>query len=103
MAYVTALSTLQNNIAGTYTLLRDMDQALHFFEESHRLEQTSASLSVSVAAKAIFVTLLYNTQYWLLCRKKGDMDKGLLYLRKAATFPFEHDQKVISDLDRLSL
>ena len=63
MAYVTALSTLQNNIAGTYTLLRDMDQALHFFEESHRLEQTSASLSVSVAAKAIFVTLLYNTQY----------------------------------------
>ena len=100
------LLSLYNNIATTHYVLGEMDQALHYYNEMHRLEQEElCSLSVSThdnisdLAKSALSTLQNIARVY---QKKRKTVIALQYLRKASAFFLEHEE-LMGDEDRHSL
>ena len=93
------LLSLYNNIATTHYVIGEMDQALHYYNEIHRLEQEElCSLSISThdnisdLAKSALSTLQNIARVYI----------ALQYLRKVSAFSLEH-KELIGDKDRHSL
>jgi tetratricopeptide (TPR) repeat protein len=82
--------SLYNNIAITNYMLRDMDQALHYYNEMHRLEEeelaapyVSTDENISDLVKFFLSTLQNIARVY---QKKGKTDKAHHYLKKASAF-----------------
>ena len=100
------LLSLYNNIAITHYVLDAMDQALHFYNEMHRLEEKALS-ALSVLTDDNIYDLATSALSTLqniarVYQKKGKTDMALQYLRKASAFFLEHEE-LMGDEDRHSL
>jgi tetratricopeptide (TPR) repeat protein len=99
------LLSLYNNIATTHYVLDEMDQALHFYNEMHCLEEEELSTlsqaddNISDIAKSVLSTLQNIARVY---QKKGKLDTAHQYLTKASTFFHEHEE-MMCDSDRHSL
>jgi len=105
---VTDLSTLYSNIARAYKLLGDVDQALHYYEESYRMlvegENAFATDDNNDTCGRVYAkhTLSTLQDIALVYQEKGEMGKALQSLRKAFAFFVKHEG-LISNIDRSGL
>ena len=101
---ITELWIIYSNIGRTCNLLGDTDQALYYYKESIKEEHTFTKDDSDGPSRSIYSNHVLSTleNIALVYQEYGQIEKALMYLRKASTI-FAEIRGLMSDIDRSAL